>query len=94
MMPIDEGSPPGHPSFFVVSTTGDDIATDIAAVHNLEAALGRCPTAADIGHSQKPQHCGKSCCHILLHRLLELGLEMVKLTFTQIQLTIKKEVSA
>ena len=39
MMPFDEGSPPGHPAFFVVSTTGGDVAADVAAVHDLQLAL-------------------------------------------------------
>jgi hypothetical protein len=35
-MPIDEGGPPGHPAFLVLSATGADVAPNVAAVHDLQ----------------------------------------------------------
>lgn len=41
LMSLYEGSPPGHPTFFVLSTTRGHIAPDVAAIHDLQLAFGR-----------------------------------------------------
>ena len=72
-MSFDEGSPPGHPAFFVVSTAGGDVAPDIAAVHDLQLALGLRAAAADVDQRGQPDQGSKSSHHILLHSLFRMG---------------------
>ncbi len=45
LMSLYKGSPPGHPTFFLLSTTGGDVTPDIAAKHDLQLAFGRCRRA-------------------------------------------------
>jgi len=39
LMPLYKGSPPGHPTFFLLSTAGGNVAADVAAVHDLQLAF-------------------------------------------------------
>jgi len=52
-MPFDEGSPPGHATFFVVSATGGDIAPDVSTIHYLKLAGSRLPAATRTGHGHQ-----------------------------------------
>ena len=45
LMSLYKGSPPGHPTFFLLSTTGGDVTPDIAAKHDLQLAFSRCSRA-------------------------------------------------
>ncbi len=59
LMSLYEGSPPGHPTFLVLSTTRGDIAPDVAAIHDLQLAFGGGNGAP--GDQKTAEHCSQEC---------------------------------
>ena len=79
-MSLYKSSPPGHSTFFLLSPTRGNVAPNIAAVHDLQLAVGRLDRTTGQNPSERHHYghqCGKQNCQFA-HGLV-LGFFMIRL---------------